>query len=297
MLRDFTKLNTFLTVIETKSFSKASKKLGISQPAVTQQIKLIEDYLKHKIVIRKKSGIILTPEGEELKKIALKLRKIIDNTEKDLLKIISDQLPFRIGACPLVGEYMLPSLLANSAEAFSSEANIIVDDCDQLEQDLVDKKVDVALIASKYYLEGVEYKEWGQDEVVIFSNQELPETITPKEIADYLWIYREEGSRARKNLQEFIESKGMDCADLINIKAVYNNITAIKNAILKAPKDGKAYVSLGSIATIEDELASKKLFATRVKGWSFNRKLYMATLASRRNDANAKKLLDIIKQS
>lgn len=295
MLKDFTKLNTFLTVIETKSFSKASKKLGISQPAVTQQIKLIEDYLKHTIVIRKKSGIILTPQGEELKKIALKLRKAIDSAEKDLSKIISDQLPFRIGACPLVGEYMLPTVLSKKVVSFESEINVTIGDCDLMEQALVDKKIDVALISTRHYLENIEYKEWGDDEIVIFSNQKLPESVTPKELANYSWIYREEGSRSRKNLQEFIESKDMDCSSLIKIEAVYNNITAIKNAIINASKEGKQYVSLCSKVTIQDELENHKLFTTKVKGWSFNRKLYLATLASRRNNKDAKHLLELLK--
>ncbi|MCG3716272.1 LysR family transcriptional regulator, partial [Aliarcobacter butzleri] len=50
MLTDFAKLETFLTVVREKSFSKASAKLGISQPAVTQQMKFIEDYLDVQIV-------------------------------------------------------------------------------------------------------------------------------------------------------------------------------------------------------------------------------------------------------
>lgn len=54
MLRDFTKLQTFIVVVQEKSFSKASAKLGISQPAVTQQIKFIEEYYNTKIIIRKK---------------------------------------------------------------------------------------------------------------------------------------------------------------------------------------------------------------------------------------------------
>jgi DNA-binding transcriptional LysR family regulator len=57
MLRDFSKIETFLTVVREKSFSKASKKLGISQPAVTQQIKLLEAYFDTKIIERKKNGI------------------------------------------------------------------------------------------------------------------------------------------------------------------------------------------------------------------------------------------------
>jgi DNA-binding transcriptional LysR family regulator len=60
MLSDFTKLNTFLTVVKEKSFSRASAKLGISQPAVTQQMRYIEDYLDTRVLDRKKNGIRLT---------------------------------------------------------------------------------------------------------------------------------------------------------------------------------------------------------------------------------------------
>lgn len=58
MFKDFGKVETFLTVVRERSFSKASKKLGISQPAVTQQIKYLEDYLSIQIVDRKKTGSI-----------------------------------------------------------------------------------------------------------------------------------------------------------------------------------------------------------------------------------------------
>jgi DNA-binding transcriptional LysR family regulator len=89
MLRDFAKLQTFMMVIKEKSFSKASAKLGISQPAVTQQIKYIEEYLDTKIVKRKKNGILLTKEGEDLYRIVRKLEKCIQNSEKELLKIVN----------------------------------------------------------------------------------------------------------------------------------------------------------------------------------------------------------------
>mgnify|MGYP000355438746 CR=1 FL=1 len=49
MLKDFSKILTFLTVVRERSFSKASAKMGISQPAVTQQIKYIEDYITENI--------------------------------------------------------------------------------------------------------------------------------------------------------------------------------------------------------------------------------------------------------
>ncbi|HIE35165.1 MAG TPA: LysR family transcriptional regulator, partial [Campylobacterales bacterium] len=106
MLKDFSKLETFLTVVKEKSFSKASAKLGISQPAVTQQIKYLEDYLDAKIVERKKNGIRLTKEGEEVYKIAQKMERCIKNAEKELFRIINKEITFIIGASFTIGNYV-----------------------------------------------------------------------------------------------------------------------------------------------------------------------------------------------
>jgi predicted transcriptional regulator len=54
MLKNIDKIYTFLVVYETKSFSKASKILQISQPAVTQKIKQLEDFIGTKLIERKK---------------------------------------------------------------------------------------------------------------------------------------------------------------------------------------------------------------------------------------------------
>ena len=95
MLSDFTKVNTFLTVVAEKSFSKASSKLGISQPAVTQQMRFIEDYLDFKIVERRKNGIRLTKEGEAFYNIVSKLSKCVANAEKSVLALIDKEIIFK----------------------------------------------------------------------------------------------------------------------------------------------------------------------------------------------------------
>jgi len=111
VLRDFNKIETFLTVVKEKSFSKASKKLGISQPAVTQQMKLLEDYLDTKIVDRKKNGIKLTKAGEQFHKVVTKLEKSIASAEKEVIKIINKELIFILGASFMIGNYILPDFL------------------------------------------------------------------------------------------------------------------------------------------------------------------------------------------
>jgi len=114
MLKDFVKLETFLTVARERSFSKASAKLGISQPAVTQQIKFIEKYLAVKIIERKKNGIKLTNEGEELYKIAARIEKEIHASEKDILKIINKEIIFKLGASYTIGTYVITGHCLNT---------------------------------------------------------------------------------------------------------------------------------------------------------------------------------------
>ncbi len=174
MLSDFTKLNTFLTVVKEKSFSKASAKLGISQPAVTQQMRFLENYLDAPIVDRKKNGIRLTKEGEKLYHIAQKIEKVISNSEKELLKIINKDITFVFGASNAIGNYILPTFLNDIKQKIDNDVSVTVSNSAEAIEKLKDKKIDMALIESPIFEDGIIYREWLEDEIVIFSNQKLP---------------------------------------------------------------------------------------------------------------------------
>ena len=111
MLYDFTKLRTFMIVVKEKSFSRASMKMGVSQPAVTQQIKHLESYFNTKIIVRRKSGIGLTKEGEELLLIASKIDKILHSHQKEIMHNIHRKEAVKIVCSPTIGNFILPTLL------------------------------------------------------------------------------------------------------------------------------------------------------------------------------------------
>ena len=140
MLKDFNKLETFLTVVKEKSFSKASGKLGVSQPAVTQQIRYIEEYLDAKIVDRKKSGIKLTKEGEELFLIAQKLERAIASAESDILKIINKNMIFYISSSFTIGNYIMPNYLNEIKDKINNDVNLTILSSAESIDFLLDKK-------------------------------------------------------------------------------------------------------------------------------------------------------------
>ena len=285
MLKDFAKLQTFLMVIKEKSFSKASAKLGISQPAVTQQIKFIEDYLDTKIVERKKNGILLTKEGEDLHRIASKLDKAIVNSEKEILKIMNKEFTFVMGASTTIGNYILPSYLAGVKERIDNEVFLNVALSNEIITQLEDKKIDIALIESPIFKDNIIYREWVEDELVVFSNQQLPKQLKSEELFALDWICREENSHTRILTSEAFEEVDVPCDDFC-VMGVLSSPTAIKETILNSPKDSpRPIASVMSRHVIKADIEAGRLFESRIKGHNIKRKFYIAYLKERKHDA------------
>ncbi len=294
MLKDFAKLNTFLTVIKEKSFSKASAKLGISQPAVTQQIKFIEEYLDTKVVERKKNGIKLTKEGEDLYRIANKLEKAIRISEKELLKIIGKEFTFVLGASYAIGNYLLPPFLGDIKKKINNEVYMKVGLSDNILDMVEDKSVDVGLIESPIFRDGFIYREWTEDELVLFSNQPIPRSLKPEDLFDFDWLCRDEQSHTRKLAAEVFEEIGVDCSTF-NIIGVVGTPTAVKESVMYSPKDAKRpVVSVISRNVIQNELASGQLFEARIRNHKIHRKLYIVYSKDRKHDAFVDNVVDFL---
>jgi DNA-binding transcriptional LysR family regulator len=293
MLKDFAKLETFLAIVKERSFSKASKKLGISQPAVTQQVKWLEEYLGSKVIERKKNGITLTKSGEELYRIALRLNKCITSIETDIIKIIYKRLSFIIGASFVIGNYVVPTFLNDIKSAINNDVTTTIELSQTVLDMLQDKKIDLALIESPIFIDGVIYREWLEDEFVLFSNIPFSRTIEPKELLDFNWICRNEGSHARKIMSEALEETNIECKSF-NIKTTVSTPTALIQTVLRAPKDGERTVAITSKLSIESELETGRLFTTKIKGISFKRNFYVAYLKEKRYDAFIDKVVNYI---
>ena len=295
MLKDFVKLETFLTVARERSFSKASAKLGISQPAVTQQIKFIEKYLACKIIERKKNGIKLTGEGEELYKIAARLEKEINSSEKDILKIINKEMTFRLGASYTIGTYVIPGECLNAmSEAISNDVNLSIDVSDSIVQKLKDRKLDVGLIESPVMDHDLIYREWLEDELVVVSNVPIPKILKTEELYDFRWICREEASHTRRVVTEVFEELGVSCSSFDVISEV-SNTTAVMQTIKKSKKDSqKPVVTIISKHAVSDEVAKGELYEARLRGYTMTRKFYIVYSKENKHNAYVDNVVDYI---
>ncbi len=285
MLKDFVKMETFLTVARERSFSRASAKLGISQPAVTQQIKYIENYLEAKIIDRKKNGIKLTAEGEELYKVVTRLEKCILALEKDVLKIINKEMTFRLAASYTIGSYVIPGECLNSlSESIGNDVTLSIDNSEEIIEGIKERRFDVGLIESPIFDDALIYREWFEDELVLFSNTPLPKMVRTEELYEFKWICREEGSYTRKLIGEVFEELGVSCKSFNVLSEVSNTTTALQsvkraNVDLEHPT-----VSVISKYAIADEVANGALFESKLYGYTMSRKFYIVYSKENKNN-------------
>ncbi len=294
MLTDFAKLETFLTVVREKSFSKASTKLGISQPAVTQQMKFIEDYLNVQVVDRKKNGIRLTKEGQMLFAIALKIEKCVANGEKELLKIMNKNVTFVFGASFIIGNYILPRFLNNLKENIHNDVSINVSVSHEAIEDLLDKKIDIALVENYVSNDDIIYREWMEDEIVIFSNQKLPQKAKADDLLSYKWVCRNPESNTRLLFKENLEKANFPDCDTFNVTSEVTSATTIVQTVLHSDKNATPTVSIVSRNAIESLLKSGALFESRIGNQKMIRKLYIAYRKDRKHDAFIENVVDYL---
>jgi len=285
LLKDFSKLETFLTVVRERGFSKASSKLGVSQPAVTQQIKYLEKFLETKLVERKKSGIKLTSAGEELYKIAVNLESCVINAENSILKIINKDITFNLGASFTIGNYILPGeCLQDINASIGNDVKLTIEVSKTIVEKIKDRSIDLGLIEAPIFDEDLMYRKWLEDELVIVSNTPLPRTVYVEDLYNFDWICREQGSHTRKVVQEQFEAINVACKDF-NVISEVNSSTALLNTISRSKQNlERPIVSIISKYAIAQEVNSNKLFQSRIHGVKMDRILYI--VYNRNNKSN-----------
>ncbi len=295
MLKDFTKIETFLTVVRERSFSRASAKLGISQPAVTQQIKFIENYLDTKIIERKKNGIRLTSAGEDLYKIAVSLEKCIHETEGNILKIINKKITFKLGTSFTIGNYILPGECLNTlSQVINNDVKLIVNVSKDIVEGIKEHTIDLGLIEAHIVDDDLIVREWREDELVAFSNVPIPKVLRPEDFYEFKWVCREEGSQTRMVVQEVFEDLGIHCKDFEVLSEV-SNTTSVLQTVKKSKKDIEhPTVSIVSRYAIADEIQNGTLYEGRIQGYSMKRKFYIVYHKDNKHNAYLNNTVDFI---
>lgn len=103
---------TFLTLSSCSSFTKAAELLRITQPAVSQHIKYLEEYYGCKLFDTANRKVKLTPQGELLKEFATTVFSDSKHFKENIHSSQADTIQFSFGATLSIGEYIMPEILS-----------------------------------------------------------------------------------------------------------------------------------------------------------------------------------------
>lgn len=229
------RIETYLTLCEEKSYTKTAQKLCITQPAVSQHIRYLEQHYGCSLVYFKGKNLYLTTQGEELKKYAL-LSKADWNKVATQLKNEEEVKRISFGATLTIGEYVIPEILAELIKHTDySLLSMLVDNTETLLQKLQQGLIDFAFIEGQ--LDKREYTTRlfspARFIPVCSANHEFADRpVSFDEIFTQRLIVREIGSGTRGVLEQVLLEHNQKIQSFPHIVEI-GNLNAIKSLVEK----------------------------------------------------------------
>ncbi|GAA0743302.1 LysR family transcriptional regulator [Clostridium oceanicum] len=248
-----TKLLTFLTVGKIKNYTKSAQILNLTQPAVSQHIKYLEQYYGVKLIKKSGRNIELTLEGKEFFQYAKKVEILEKNIYRRFRNKSFIEKTCNIGATLTIGGYVLPNILGEYKENHSKiEVILTVNNTEEILKKIIKEEIDLGLVEGPFDKNKFKYKKFKDDELVLafspkheFSKEDYANIDT---ILGGKLILREEGSGTRKYFENILIKQGYKPSDL-NIYMEVGSIDAIKALV-----EANLGYTIISKAAIEREL-------------------------------------------
>lgn len=255
------RLQVFYTVAKQLSFTKAAELLFMTQPAVTFQVKQLEEHFNTRLFERSHSKITLTPAGRLAMEYAERILNLTSEMETRLMEMTGEVSGILlIGASTTIAEYMLPRLLGDFKTKYPQvQTRLTVANSETVESKVADHTLDIGLIEAPSHHPSLEAQICCEDELVaICAPQHDLAKLTmaaPEQLATLPYISREAGSGTREVVDDFFRRSGFNPDDL-HIVMELGSPEALKGAV-----EAGLGIAIVSRATILKELKLGDLVA------------------------------------
>lgn len=230
------RLQVFYTVAKQLSFTKAAELLFMTQPAVTFQVKQLEEHFNTRLFERSHSKITLTQAGEIALDYAERILTLSSEMETRLGEL-TDQISgaLLIGASTTIAEYMLPRMLGEFKARYPQvQARLTVANSETIESKIVDHTLDVGLVEAPSQHPHLVTEVCCNDELVVICNPQHRlaklSAVTASQLAEEPYVSREGGSGTRQVIDAYFRRSGITPEDL-NIVMELGSREAIKGAV------------------------------------------------------------------
>ena len=229
------RLNTFITLAKIKNFTKAAEILNITQPAVSQHIKFLEEY--YEVQLFKKQGRIieLTDEGKVLLKYAEEIEMLYRAADIEIRNKSGIVKTYNVGASMTIGGYILPGILARYKKLYKNITILLqVNNTEEIIEKLMNRTLDFAVVEGPFDKRKFNFKKYKDDELVLAVSPEhefaKQKQVDIEDIICGNLILRESGSGTRKIFEAKLEELGYSLKGMENYMEI-GSISAIKSLV------------------------------------------------------------------
>lgn len=250
---DLRKLETFLCAAETSNLSEAAKQLHLSQPALSHQLKLLEEELETRLFIRTNTGLKLTEAGHLLLPYARRLLHDSSDLQEMMASLKNKETgELRIACSSTSGRFVLPLMVARYCTAYPSvRASILACQPRHMVEKLLENQAHLGIVSSEPVEPGLQVQEFFRDAISLVAASSHPwagrRRIEPAELLQERFVMREESSGTRKVMLEELAKFDISLEDL-NVFLEVGNVEGVLELV--AGGYGVSFVS---------ELASRNL--------------------------------------
>jgi len=272
------RLKIFHTVARLLNFTKAGEQLHMTQPAVTFQIRQLEDQFNTRLFDRTHNKVSLTEAGKQVYLYADRILKLYDDMTHSITEMTGDVSGgVSLGASTTIAEYMLPLLIGKFKIKYP-EVRISLKESNS--EDIIamveNNVVDLAIVEGSVNNKNLIVEQCRVDPlVVIMPNNHVlasQSTLRVKDILGHPFICRESGSGTQEAITNYVEQQSPD--SVLNVCFELSSPEAIKGAV-----EAGMGISIVSRASIDKELRLGTLTAVELspkleRPFSFVRQRY-----------------------
>jgi DNA-binding transcriptional LysR family regulator len=263
---DTRQLAAFCAVVELHSFSQAAERLGVTQPAVSMQIRALEERFGLRLLDRSGRRVEPTEAGQRLYRGAQRLIMLEEQLQNEVASVEEGELRGRleIGSSTGPGERVVPLLLCEfQRQSPAVSISLSVFDTQTVVERVAERELELGVVGAARKHRGVVFEPFFRDDVVLackpdhrFANR----TITLDELRSEPLIVMQEGAGLRHLLEDELRPRGVRMRDL-NIQLELGLQESVRSAVLAGY--GVAFIAYSAL---ESELAAGQLASARVEG-------------------------------
>ena len=263
---DTRQLAAFCAVVDRRSFSLAAEQLGVTQPAVSLQIRSLEKRLGQRLLDRSGRRVEPTEAGARLYRSAQRMLALEEQLLEDVAVGDDGELrgKLEIGCSTGPGATVLPLLLCQFQEQNPGVAiSLSVNDTQHVVDLVAERQLELGVVGAAPRHRAVSFEPFFRDEIVLAvppGHRLAGTTVTLDELRAETLILMQEGAGVRQMVEDELRTAGLRLRDL-DVRLELGLQESVKAAV--AAGHGVTFISRSSM---EPELAAGTLAAARVEG-------------------------------